>query len=131
MSTSVVDKWWTVKIWMKNLTKVLNEFLPLTQVSPYTIQIKTQILNLKKCLKLKYQYSILIIIPSCPGCFKWGHDVWPSATRWRKIEEKRRWACGLKGGDVEWKLPQEKLKKYSCYSCFWLENVYDIQKSVL
>jgi adenine-specific DNA methylase len=46
MSTLVVDTWRTVKIWTKNLTDVLNEFLPLIQVSPM-IQNKTEILNLK------------------------------------------------------------------------------------
>jgi hypothetical protein len=39
---------------MENLTKVPNEFLPLTQVPPM-IEMKTQILNLKK---LKTQVSM-------------------------------------------------------------------------
>jgi hypothetical protein len=46
MSTSTVNTWRTVKIWTKNLTEVVNEFLPLTQIPPI-MQIKTQILNLK------------------------------------------------------------------------------------
>jgi hypothetical protein len=37
MSTLAVNTWWAVKIWMENVTQVLNEFLPLTQI-----------LNLKK-----------------------------------------------------------------------------------
>jgi hypothetical protein len=46
MSTSAVDRWRSVKIWTKNLTKVSNGLLPLIQVPPM-IQNKTEILNLK------------------------------------------------------------------------------------
>jgi hypothetical protein len=45
--TSAVDTWWAINIWTKNVTEVLNEFLPLTQVSSMK-QMKTQVLNLKK-----------------------------------------------------------------------------------
>jgi hypothetical protein len=53
VSTSTVDTWWAVNIWMENVTNVPNEFLPLTHVL-FMKQIKTQVLNLKN-LKLKYQ----------------------------------------------------------------------------
>jgi hypothetical protein len=47
MSISAVDTWQTINIWTKNVTEVLNGFLPLTQV-PLMKQMKTQVLNLKK-----------------------------------------------------------------------------------
>lgn len=47
MSTSAVNMWWTVNIWTKNITNVLNRFLSLTQIPPMK-QIKTKMLNLKK-----------------------------------------------------------------------------------
>jgi hypothetical protein len=46
VSTLAVDTWRAIKIWTENLTKIQNEFLPLTQVPP-VIQMKTQVLNLK------------------------------------------------------------------------------------
>jgi hypothetical protein len=44
--TLVADTWQTVNFMMKNLTEILNEFLPLTQV-PLIIQMKIQVLNSK------------------------------------------------------------------------------------
>jgi len=44
VSTLAVDTWLAVNFRTKNLTKVSNEFLPLTQVLPM-ILMKTHILN--------------------------------------------------------------------------------------
>jgi hypothetical protein len=46
MSTSAVDTWRAIKIWIENLTKVPNEFLPLIQIPPM-MQNKIEVLNLK------------------------------------------------------------------------------------
>jgi hypothetical protein len=43
---TTVDTWRAIKIWTKNLTGILNGFLPLTQI-PFMIKMKTRILNLK------------------------------------------------------------------------------------
>jgi hypothetical protein len=55
-----VDTWQTVNIWTENVIEVSNEFLPLIQIPliKQIKQIKIQVLNLKKSLKLKYQWSI-------------------------------------------------------------------------
>jgi hypothetical protein len=60
VSTSIVDTWQTVYFRTKNLTKVPNGFLPLTQVS-LIIQMKTQVLNLKT-LKTQVQMRYLTLI---------------------------------------------------------------------
>jgi hypothetical protein len=60
MSTSAVNTWRAIKIWTENLTKILNEFLPLIQV-PHMIQNKTEILNLKT-LKTQVLIGYLTIL---------------------------------------------------------------------
>jgi len=53
----VIDMWWTVNIWTKNITDVPNEFLLLTQVQLIK-QMKIHILNLKSIIKV-FNYFFL------------------------------------------------------------------------